>query len=122
MGCFIEADGWARAEARFRNVVLWLLIVVEYYLVAVPWAILFSVDQGIQVLSVGMAIMAAVAVVVLIWMGQGGARLAPTLTPGGPAGDRTPDSCWKWGIFYINPRDPALFVEKRFGIGYTINL
>jgi len=115
------SGAWAQAEARFRNVVLWLLIVVEYYMVAVPWVILFSVDQGIQVLSVGMAIMAAVAVVVLIWMGQGGARLAP-MTPGGPAGDRTPDSCWKWGLFYINPRDPALFVEKRFGIGYTINL
>ncbi len=108
----------AQAEAHFRNVILWLLIVVEYYMVAVPWVILFSIDQGAQVLSIGMAIRAAVAVVVLIWMGQGGARLAP----GGPAGDQTPDSCWKWGLFYINPRDPALFVQKRFGIGYTINL
>jgi uncharacterized membrane protein len=25
-------------------------------------------------------------------------------------------------MFYINPKDPALFVEKRFGIGYTVNL
>ena len=108
----------AEAETSFRRVVLWLLIVVEYYMVAVPWVILFSIDQGIEVLKIGMMVLAAFAVVVLIRMGQGGARLAP----GGPAGDRTPDSCWKWGMFYINPRDPALFVEKRFGIGYTINL
>jgi uncharacterized membrane protein len=108
----------AQEEARFRNIVLWLLIVVEYYMVAVPWVILFSIGQGIEVLKTGMIVLAAVAVVVLLWMGQGGARLAS----GGPAGDRTPDSCWKWGVFYINPRDPALFVEKRFGIGYTINL
>ena len=33
----------------------------------------------------------------------------------------TPDGCWKLGIFYYNPRDPALMVEKRFGIGYTLN-
>jgi uncharacterized membrane protein len=38
-----------------------------------------------------------------------------------PLGDGTPDSCWKLGLFYFNPDDPALFVEKRVGIGYTIN-
>jgi uncharacterized membrane protein len=36
--------------------------------------------------------------------------------------NRTPDRCWKAGIFYVNPDDPALFVPKRFGIGYTLNL
>jgi len=28
-------------------------------------------------------------------------------------GDGTPDSCWKLGLFYYNPDDSALFVEKR---------
>lgn len=36
-------------------------------------------------------------------------------------GDATPDDCWKWGQFYYNPQDPAFMVEKRFGIGYTMN-
>lgn len=36
-------------------------------------------------------------------------------------GDRSPDSAWKLGLFYFNPADPALFVEKRFGVGYTVN-
>jgi uncharacterized membrane protein len=39
----------------------------------------------------------------------------------GSGGDGTPDQCWKLGIFYFNPADPAIFVEKRFGIGYTCN-
>ena len=39
----------------------------------------------------------------------------------GPAGDRTPDACWKLGLIYFNPADPAFLVEKRFGIGYTMN-
>jgi uncharacterized membrane protein len=39
----------------------------------------------------------------------------------GSGGDGTPDQCWKLGIFYFNPADPAIFIEKRFGIGYTIN-
>ena len=39
----------------------------------------------------------------------------------GTGGDGTPDECWKLGFFYINPDDPAIFVEKRLGIGYTCN-
>lgn len=31
------------------------------------------------------------------------------------------DSYWKAGMFYYNPDDPAIFVSKRVGIGYTVN-
>src|SRR5215469_14987456 len=31
-----------------------------------------------------------------------------------------PEDGWK-GIFYYKPDDPALFVPKRYGIGYTLN-
>jgi len=31
------------------------------------------------------------------------------------------DNYWKAGMFYYNPDDPAIFVAKRVGIGYTIN-
>jgi uncharacterized membrane protein len=34
--------------------------------------------------------------------------------------DRTPERCWRTG-FYFNRDDRALFVEKRGGIGYTLN-
>lgn len=40
---------------------------------------------------------------------------------GAPIGDRTEDCYWKWG-FYVNPSDPALMVEKRYGLGYTFNM
>ena len=39
----------------------------------------------------------------------------------GSGGDGTPDECWKLGMLYFNPADPAIFVEKRFGVGYTCN-
>jgi uncharacterized membrane protein len=35
--------------------------------------------------------------------------------------DGLPDAGWKFGLFYYNPRDSALMVEKRFGVGYTVN-
>ena len=28
---------------------------------------------------------------------------------------------WKFGVFYVNPAEPDLFVPKRYGMGYTIN-
>ncbi len=35
--------------------------------------------------------------------------------------DYDEDSFWKAGIIYFNPNDPSIFVEKRFGVGWTIN-
>ncbi|UOQ86791.1 DUF1648 domain-containing protein [Gracilibacillus salinarum] len=31
------------------------------------------------------------------------------------------DHYWKAGLFYFNPNDKSIFVEKRFGIGWSIN-
>jgi uncharacterized membrane protein len=69
-----------------------------------------------------------IAVVIFVGMliryGQGGTRLAgesSSILNDEPVGDRTADECWKLGFFYYNPSDPALVVEKRFGIGWTLN-
>lgn len=35
--------------------------------------------------------------------------------------DLDDDRYWKAGLFYFNKNDPSIFVEKRFGIGWTIN-
>ncbi len=35
--------------------------------------------------------------------------------------NRRNDEFWKWGIMYNNPGDPAIWVEKRIGIGWTLN-
>lgn len=31
------------------------------------------------------------------------------------------DRYWKGGLVYFNPEDPSIFVEKRFGVGFTLN-
>jgi uncharacterized membrane protein len=36
--------------------------------------------------------------------------------------DQTPDNCWYLGSIYVNAKDPAIFVQKRIGFGYTINM
>ena len=35
--------------------------------------------------------------------------------------DNTPDEFWKLGSIYYNPHDPAIFVQRRMGFGYTFN-
>lgn len=31
------------------------------------------------------------------------------------------DRYWKGGLMYVNRQDPSVFVEKRFGVGWTMN-
>ena len=40
---------------------------------------------------------------------------------GAEAGEITPEACWHGDQFYYNPQDQALFVEKRIGMGLTVN-
>jgi uncharacterized membrane protein len=65
-------------------------------------------------------VIVALAILVSALLVRGWLRRAPD-SPDEAADDGTSDSCWKLGLFYFNPGDSALFVEKRIGIGYTLN-
>lgn len=52
-------------------------------------------------------------------VGQGGSRLDIRDDVTGNKVDD--DRYWLGGFLYCNKEDPSLFVEKRFGIGYTLN-
>jgi uncharacterized membrane protein len=41
--------------------------------------------------------------------------------PNGRCLDATPDAAWKAGLLYFNPADPAVFVETRMGVGWSLN-
>jgi len=53
--------------------------------------------------------------------GQGGERYNPPQAADNDHNIIDDDAHWKWGMIYYNPNDPAVFVEKRFGIGTTFN-
>jgi uncharacterized membrane protein len=38
-----------------------------------------------------------------------------------PQVERNGDEFWRWGLFYNNAADPALFIQARTGPGYTLN-
>lgn len=52
--------------------------------------------------------------------GQGGSRLEGA-TPGPLADGLADNRRWWLGVIYVNRDDPSWLVEKRFGLGYTIN-
>jgi uncharacterized membrane protein len=37
------------------------------------------------------------------------------------ADDQTDPQCWRGGILYFNPNDPAIAVPRRDGFGFTLN-
>ncbi|TFJ44026.1 hypothetical protein CKN80_08980 [Carnobacterium divergens] len=56
--------------------------------------------------------------------GQGGERyrkLDPSQSENQVVATYDDDTHWKLGVFYFNPKDPAIWVEKRFGIGTSMN-
>jgi len=121
-----------QAERRFRLVVVSILVAAEYFLALVfMWTSLLPLSHQqagppgfVPVLVFALAF-TVIVVALMIRVGQGGTRLAGAAAGASgalaPVGDRTPDKYWKLGLFYVNRDDPALFVEKRFGIGYTLN-
>ncbi|GIO27859.1 DUF1648 domain-containing protein [Ornithinibacillus bavariensis] len=62
------------------------------------------------------------AIILSITTGQGGSRVKIAKGNSGEIINRDDDKHWKLGVIYFNPNDPAIFLEKRFGVGWTINL
>lgn len=47
---------------------------------------------------------------------------SPNASPNSSYTPDDDDRYWIWGSIYNNPNDPSFMVQKRFGIGWTINL
>ena len=117
------------ADETFRRRMLRYLFGIKTLMIAMMGVLAYAVTQsalnGNSNTNWILWVVIGVVVVVLggaIWLGittgQGGSRLG-----GNSANttDRLDDRYWKLGGIYTNPNDPAIFVERRFGLGWTIN-
>jgi uncharacterized membrane protein len=127
----IAADGLAAAaEQRFRRVNVFVLVLVSYGMaIMLSTVTLEAIPSFAGILSARLWIVMLPMMLfnfgVAVWMfrvGQGGQRaVSPAARE--VRGDATPDRAWKvGGLFYFNPKDPAIWVEKRVGFGYTLNM
>jgi hypothetical protein len=68
-----------------------------------------TVMKGVMVAAI------VIAFAVMSWNQARMKRFAP------PAVELGADDRWRWGLFYVDRNDPALFVQSRCGAGYTLN-
>lgn len=74
------------------------------------------------VLVVLILLTSAASVFIQVKFGQGGNRIKLQGDDGIiEVEERNDDKYWILGFLYYNKQDPALFVEKRFGVGWTVN-
>lgn len=102
------------------------LLIVEYFL-AVTFSLVallpLTGSRGVMSLLIMVLLIVPILVMLILWLNKGRPHVEghPAVIAGATGGDGTPDECWKFGMFYFNPDDAAVFVEKRFGVGYTLN-
>ncbi|MGH9344448.1 MAG: DUF5808 domain-containing protein [Terriglobia bacterium] len=100
-------------RSHLRRVTLASMIAAEYMLALLLAAVAMKtfIQVPTSVIILGPLIFIVPVVVAMV---------RASAQPGdGP--EITPEEAWKGGMIYYNPDDPALFVPKRFGAGYTLN-
>jgi uncharacterized membrane protein len=106
--------GWFGARStRSRRTMLGVMVAVQYMIGA-----LFSLVALMPLLHppIWTIVLLPLAFLVPVLLVFAREWSAPDSVP-----DTTPNECWRAGMFYYNPADTAVFVEKRFGMGYTMN-
>ncbi len=124
-----DPEGSLRKNIIFRKVWSWYFI-LTLTLVEILLTILnmmtFGFIKNIQIFNffsfviTGLIIVGAI--ILSIIMGQGGDRLKVNDEEILNEKNRD-DEFWKLGnLIYFNPDDPTIFIEKRVGLGWTVNL
>ncbi len=121
----LPAPGSRPITQDFRTKVAIFLLIIEFLLTTVSSLVaLLPLLGNLPLLIVTIATFPMI-LVLIAWLAKGRVPYegghASLTGPGLSIGDGTLDKYWKLGIFYFNPDDAALFVERRFGLGYTVN-
>lgn len=94
---------------------LFSLLTIGSYFSAIP-----NIVLTISPFIVTIAILIS-TLILAVTTGQSGSRVHSNKAKTDYIIGRDDDEYWKLGQFYVNKNDPAIFIEKRFGIGWTIN-
>lgn len=107
---------------KYISIFTWILALETLIIMSLPQvSILF--DLGTEIMSIPMVILfISIGVFILIsyYFGQGGRNIKTTEE--GEENYRDDDDRYILGSIYYNKNDPALMVEKRIGVGWTVNL
>ncbi|PJI07759.1 MULTISPECIES: DUF1648 domain-containing protein [Clostridium] len=131
-----EIDAKNPEESKNKNIKcrnIWIMYTV---LVTFVMQIIFMIEdfQVMQIVKVNTVFITIfvlaisfgigiVSIIIAIKVGQGGSRLKEKPSDKNfETNVRDDDKYWKLGnTIYYNKNDPSIFIEKRFGIGWTVN-
>ncbi|MCM3782196.1 DUF5808 domain-containing protein [Neobacillus mesonae] len=96
------------------------LIVILLSIVQLNMISLLNSNFAIPIILIIIAFIILYGLALSFWAGQGGSRLEQSADRSNvrPVHD---DDRWLLGMIYFNSKDPNLFVEKRFGVGWGLN-
>lgn len=113
---------------KFNSIMIYTLAIV------ITCFITFFNLSSLNIISVNMRSAAPIIITIFLiitilptvlslMIGQGGSKLKETVKEesDNSVTNVDDDEYWKLGSIYYNPNDPSVFVEKRFGIGWTLN-
>jgi uncharacterized membrane protein len=98
-----------------------IVMVADFFVLQL--SLLVSIDQTVMMIIniIVFVVILGGTILLAFTTGQGGSRLQTAKGNNRHVINRDDDRYWKLGLFYFNPNDPAIWVEKRFGIGWTVN-
>lgn len=118
-------------QLAFRKYSSWLLLMMTILLtILFGFLQLTTIHEEFQnaalMLAVPLGFLLVILLITAIFafkVGQGGTRLAVSVDEKELVDITNEDNDvhWKLGVFYVNKQDPSIFVEKRFGVGWSIN-
>jgi uncharacterized membrane protein len=123
----------AEAQMRFRQaftrfislialVVTAMLSVASVDAIRVGLGLAEALSPLMMVTGIGLGVLAiGGSLYLILHYGQGGSRLERSAGNAPLTNGLADNRYWVLGVFYVNRDDPSIFVERRFGIGYTIN-
>jgi uncharacterized membrane protein len=128
----VDVADIARSTARYRRflammsrtiLVIAALVDLSLLLIALRiWQVYQPSGAATAMAVVPVVLGVAGLLVVVIRTGQAGSRLDHAAPVSGPTTNRDDDRFWKGGLIYVNRRDSAVIVPRRFGVGWTLNL
>lgn len=134
-GIRINATNKKKSRAQqlsFRKYTSWFLfatVLLMTILLSFLQLTIIHADIGSPALLLGvplgfLSIIFILTAIYAFKVGQSGSRLTVDIVDEEVEGitNYDDDQYWKGGIFYMNKNDPSIFVEKRFGVGWTLNL
>jgi uncharacterized membrane protein len=119
-----------REETGFKRIVLRFLFAIKALAIgfigvvgaASAYAAVNATALPGWFLGVTIGYIVLVFVLIIVLTARASARSARLQPANASTTDRMDDSHWILGSIYFNRDDPSIFVERRFGIGWTINI